>query len=1001
MLLTLLALGIAPVHAFAPTESPSMPSRTLPYNAGIQTRLRHSAGWQSFLQGEGAGWYARFDEKQGTPVGAYGPSIDLGALPNEAAVETAVRAFLSRNPGLTGVGQKELRTGEIRYVASRDTWFVHLDRLVNGVPVWRGGVDVQIRGNRLMEFSVNTYPGFDVGVGTEVTKEQAFELAAEAGPVGLGARKDLDAELVVLPREDHGRLELKAVWMVRSASSNPVGRFVGFVDAIHGEVLAWYNEIPFFAGTMYGTVDNRYVGNGYTNLPMPLLTIVEADGSTTDTDASGKFSISEGKAEAEFSGSYLTIDNQDGGNGSISFSSGNPTWTANDATQAEIDTWVFVHQVRDWGLLVAPEVKMSSDALTTYVNQPDICNAYYDGNLNFFQAGSAQGYSCNNTGQIADVVYHEWGHGFHFYSIGRNDYPDGTVGEAVGDTVAFFNTLDHKVGPNFFTDGSPVRDVGPDHVYPGDVVGEPHEDGLIFGGAVWDLLGLIETSANEKPYTSKGTGWRATVDTFVGAIKSNPTLETAFDDFLVADDDNNDLSDGTPHICEITEAFTAHGLGPSSSSPLLALDHLPLENQPANTPIPVAGSVLNLAPQCNAFNLANATIHYSTNNGKKWQEGSLTVKGDGFEGSLDGMDPGTIVMYWLEAVSDDGTTVTLPPGGEIAPYTFYVGELKEVYCQQFGRDDGGFTHELLAGKDQEGADDWMFGTPGGLSNDPTVAFSGSGVWGNDLGGGNYNGAYQSSITNRLSSIPIETGGATTLILQYRRWLNVEDGYYDHARVYANDAEIWTNHVGPNDRAGEATQDVDWVLHTLQIDSPASPLVLGWEIESDQGLELGGWNLDDVCVYTPVGEVPSVGVSDFSASDDQIQEVDLSWTQPLNAARAVVVRRDDRYPEDAGDGTVVFDGAVTGGEFTTQVDPFEGIGYYAVFVGNGDTLGSGATEGANADQGIGLNVDGGIPEDTAGGITLQAASCGCAAGETPTALGALVLAGLVLVRRRRE
>ena len=32
-----------------------------------------------------------------------------------------------------------------------------------------------------------------------------------------------------------------------------------------------------------------------------------------------------------------------------------------------------------------------------------------------------------------------------------------------------------------------------------------------------------------------------------------------------------------------------------------------------------------------------------------------------------------------------------------------------------------------------------------------------------------------------------------------------------------------------------------------------PFTLSWEIESDGGLEFGGWNIDDVCVYRPIAE----------------------------------------------------------------------------------------------------------------------------------------------------
>ena len=68
------------------------------------------------------------------------------------------------------------------------------------------------------------------------------------------------------------------------------------------------------------------------------------------------------------------------------------------------------------------------------VNLDDVCNAYYDGTLNFFLSGR----DCNNTGRIADVSYHEWGHGFHYYNLLSGDY-DGAISEGLSDTIAFLD----------------------------------------------------------------------------------------------------------------------------------------------------------------------------------------------------------------------------------------------------------------------------------------------------------------------------------------------------------------------------------------------------------------------------------------------------------------------------------------------------------------------------------------------------------------------------------
>ena len=58
------------------------------------------------------------------------------------------------------------------------------------------------------------------------------------------------------------------------------------------------------------------------------------------------------------------------------------------------------------------------------------------------------GSGCNNTGRIADVNFHEWGHAFHYYGLESGDF-DGAVSEGIGDVVSALNTGDSIIAPNF------------------------------------------------------------------------------------------------------------------------------------------------------------------------------------------------------------------------------------------------------------------------------------------------------------------------------------------------------------------------------------------------------------------------------------------------------------------------------------------------------------------------------------------------------------------------
>ncbi len=866
---------VASAFAFAPVEDVPQgiePNRLFVTHLPEQLALAHQPAWAEFTRGEGQGWAARFDEATGTPHRAWGPGIAMGS----GDPTLALMAFLERNHEILGVPASTLQLRNANHVARTDTWYVEFDRLVRGVPVWGAGVTARVREGELVLLGVDTHPGAQVG-SAEISPADALIAAALDGAAPLADHSDGAARLVLLPSDGGGRVVYRLAYEVRTQTTVPVGRWVSFVDATTGDVLGFYNEVRFLAGTVYGYHPERTLDGSFATTALPLVFVEGAStGAEVEAGEDGSFALPDDESAVTYlRGKYLEVRNRAGAEGELAIEGANPTWTEDTATLAEIASYAFVHDVREWSLNIAPEVRMASEELVSNVNDSSgNCNAYYDGNLNFYSAGGG----CNNTGQIADVNYHEWGHGFHYYSLEAGSF-DGTISEGAGDIVAVLLTGDATMAPYFMTNGAGIRELATDMVYPDDVVNEVHYDGLIFGGAVWDLWeNLLDTYGETR--RERGEAWRVTSTLFADALKAGPTLESAYDEFVAADDDDGDLTNGTPHFCEISEAFGRHGLGPLAGEGAVAVDHAALANQPAAADIAVSGSVVNLAAACVEFTPASVDVVYSTDHGASWSRVAGNLAGNDFSAAIPGLPEGTIVEYYIDVAGSDGSEAAWPQGAFIAPFTFYVGELEEIYCESFESvDDGGYTHELIDGREREGADDWTFDTPSGYADDPSEAFSGRRVWGNDLGGGNYNGEYQPDVTNRLSSVAIDVGSATRVIVQYRRWLNVEDGEYDRARVYANDAVIWENYDSNDPDGGAHTADQEWVLHTLAADV-SGPLTLGWEIESDGGLEMGGWNLDDVCVYRPLATPESNEADDSGALDtavdpgtDEGQDVD--------------------------------------------------------------------------------------------------------------------------------
>ncbi len=984
--LGLSALFASPAWAFAPSDSVHIgkePQRIYRTDPWSQLHFAQDKDWTRFTAGEGRGWTATFDLRTHQPRRMSGPGIPMTG----PDVTGQFEAFVSRNSEMLGLQQGEWRLASANYSAANDTWYMNVDVTKNGLPIYRGGVTARIKHGNLMFIGAETYRHTPVVGSANLTAIEALKNAVVNGPAATAVHTDQAAKLVLLPMEVAGEVQLRTCWMTTSETHTPRGKWVTFVDAATGEILNVHNEVRFVDGVVEAEHDTRTVDGNLSVSPLPWVKLEYGDEHIyTELDGSYAIEGDPGDLIATLDGTYVRVRNDDGAEGSLTFD-GDGLMTDEDATLAEIDTYIFLHQMRAWGELEAADVDMVTNDLDAYVNIDDTCNAYWDGNVNFFKAGGG----CNNTGRVSDVIFHEWGHGFHYYSIeANNPIFDGSLSEGAADFTAALQTNDSVIGPYFITNGDGIRNIGPNRVYPTDLVGEVHEDGLIFAGAMWDMWGLLNEDLGEIEGTATAT------NIFVGLLKGDPTIESSYDEAMIADDDNGDLSDGTPNSCGIIEAFAIHGLGPAASGgSLISLWHNGEDIQLPDATVPVSATVSNLAPQCGDFVVEEAAVHYRVFGGS-WQQTGLDTDDLSVQGAIPAQEPGTFVEYYLTATNSEGDEIQAPQGGTINPFSFYAGDVLEVFCENFDSGDGGFHHDLLAGEETLGADDWQWGVPMGEGGDPAAAYSGNKVWGNDLGDGEYNGEYQGGKTNALYTPVIDTAGYEGSFLSYRRWLTVEDGLYDQATISADGEPVWTNH---DSNGGEENHvDGQWATHVVPLGAAAEDgsVEVSWTLASDEGLQLGGWNIDNVCVYAPATPDNRLSIGDFQASDGEDQ-VTLTWTQPRHdpVESVKVVRTTSDWPTGPDDGTVVYESSsITLGEAVSFVDDgAPGSAYYAVYAYDGEAWLSYTDPERNADQGS-LAGSGGGDDDKPTG-------CGCNSGAAGWGVWTLALAFGAVARRRKS
>lgn len=978
-MLLLLLLG------FLPTPDPVQIGQDAPHLArtpAAQAALNASPAARAFRARWGR-WVVRWDERDATPR----------ALLGQGVPERHLDALVADIAALAGLPATALELVDVRAQGERSAW--HYRLVLGGAPVEGGGLDLYAQQGHIAAAFASLHPlRLDAATRAALRARppQPGELWLHR-PEGVGLRP----HLVQARREGPERV---------------------FTDRAGREVHRYTLRFPLDL-----TVEERTVGDALVQVPARGVRLTDAVGSE-HTDALGAHSRA-APYDALLDGPQLRIW-RDGALVGVSAVGDEVLDAGTDFSHASATVLHHTHVVRDWLESLWPTHPWLPQAVEATVDiSTACCNAYYtSGTINFYVGGSGW----NNLGRIADVVYHEYGHGVHHYILAGGTFA-GDVSEGSADYIAATLLDDPELAPNARTDGRGIRELDTDRVYPTDVIGEVHNDGLIWGSFLWNLRAQwIDTYGLEE-------GVERTDLLFLTTLSLGPTLTDLYEAVLAADDDNGDLSDGTPHACELDALLRQHGLGGDPLSAVV-LDHEPLGPQPsAATSYPVGWALWDLLEACGAGTLGTSRLLWAVDppagaalEDIAWQE--LLPSGDpgAYTAELPRQPAGAEVVYAIEWTSSDGSVTLSSHGGSAQGlHRFFVGDREDLWCEGFEGGAPGWTAAAgLPGLPEppEGwSSQWELATPEGQAFSPAGAAAGAIALGTQLGG---TGLYAPNNGQQVQSPALDPSGAhpALLLLAYQRHLTVEDALYDQAQLLLLDeagapsALLWGN---PRTDAGTAhVLDTGWTLHELDLRAWAgAPLRLAWTLVSDPGLEFGGWTLDEVCLRTLADPVGHYQAAALAASDDAAQ-VTVAWTapwvQPLYAT--ALVRNRERVPERVTDGTLLdIDFAPTPGEARALIDPELLPGetaYYALFSAwDEDGFLDGATLGANADAGaVPPPEDTAPPEDSAPLEDSEApaqddpavdpgpeARCSCAATSSPAPWGVLALALALLTRRR--
>jgi hypothetical protein len=558
-----------------------------------------------------------------------------------ADVESLVRGFMNRFPEMFDTAGSTFRLDPRRSAKvgpDGDLWFLELQQTHKGIPVDGASLFFRINNGNLVQFgSENVAPVFasskprlDAAAALQkVLAATGFKLSEVSEIVEPGrlkyvpvlTRGELPAEAFTgVPGTGY---QHRLVWEVAFRRNGEAATWQALVNARSGKVLEIIDRNHYVAASVTGGIYPETNTDAQVVVGFPSANVT--NGAVKITNSSGVYDFTGGAATSTLNGRYINISDACGAiskagdaSGNISFgtSAGTDCITPGSGgagnTHSARTGFYHLTNINRKAASFLPANAWLNSTVTANMNINSTCNAFWNGStVNFYRSGGG----CSNTGEIAAVFLHEWGHGMDANAGGAAS--DKGTGEAVGDTFAFLETKNSCIGKNFqpgvncynCTNCTGVRDprefslqgtktiAKPSTVadnngincdryscpyyqfifigaYQGPMGYQGHCESHIASSANWDLAqALIARYGTTAGWAAMDSIWYKSLTPSKAAYqvaaggKCNPAATVNgcgatnwYTVYLTADDDDGNLANGTPNACRIWDAFTAHGI---------------------------------------------------------------------------------------------------------------------------------------------------------------------------------------------------------------------------------------------------------------------------------------------------------------------------------------------------------------------------------------------------------------------------------------------------------
>jgi len=416
-------------------------------------------------------------------------------------------------------------------------------------------------------------------------------------------------------------LEHVLIWRLTFRVPGESALWTGEINAHDGSILAFYDGAHYesIRGGVFPISNDEDCADDGCEIhafPMPFADFTESGEAEDFTDAFGNLVCVDPYAtfETNLSGPYIHVDDTCGDTaesglcetgvdlGSKYGENCDVAPGASPGNSAAARTaYYHLNRVAEAVRFYDPGNAWVRNPVTVKVNLGGTCNAFWNGDINMYGSGNG----CANTGEMQGVTVHEWGHGYDENDGGGFDGPS----EAYADIVAIFAARDSCMSRGWYTDGrtcsgygdtcltcTGIRDLdwaarqnNTPVTVPGFVMVncpsggfrspcnmEDHCEGYLVGETLFDLATRDLPAAGLDPDSAWQLAERLWYESRPGSGGDmyacihghvNSCISTGlYQKLRVADDDDGDLSNGTPHAAAIFAAFDRHDFACGNAS---------------------------------------------------------------------------------------------------------------------------------------------------------------------------------------------------------------------------------------------------------------------------------------------------------------------------------------------------------------------------------------------------------------------------------------------------